>query len=159
MSMQKQRVQDTFEHAVVEHMATFGADGCGGIISKSAQLVFQASNPDQEYQFNLNQGLALDVAYVTETGKEGPISRAFRRQLSKIVGPKHKPCERTDRIATFAKEAGEGLSAYTLLKGEKVSHNDGTIALRELDELQDVIKLLKRDVETAMGLELSVVGE
>ncbi|WP_085905875.1 hypothetical protein [Kiloniella majae] len=153
MTMQKTRLPDTFEDAVVKVMAELTADGCGQVIGKSASLIRQAADPDAEHQLNLKQGLQLDVAYVMATGKEPTILTAYRRQLSSVAAPKHEPCERTDRIATFAKEAGEGLSAYSLLKGEYVSHNDGAVALKELSELEDVIKLMKRDIETAMGID------
>jgi hypothetical protein len=151
MTVQKMRATDTVEDGLVTIMGELSVKVCAEIVGKSTSWIYQASDPDNDTVIlNVKQARALDAAYVKATNNHAPIASAYRREISEIVAPQHEPGNRTDRIASFAKESGEGLAAYTLLGDETISRTDGMHAIKEIDEMVEVGQLMKRDIIARM---------
>ena len=148
----KQRVPDSFEHAITMIIAELGAEECGRIIGKSASLVRKASDPDQGFMLDLHQALLLDAAYQKRTGETPPIIQVFMRFISP---PKHQPRSIVTGVLDLVKGVGEcgdkvsQFTAATSADGEDLSNNEKCELLEKLDFIERSAANMKSNLKQA----------
>ena len=145
----KVRIPDSFEHAVTMIIAELGAEECGRLIGKSASLVRKASDPDQGFQLDLHQALALDTAYQKRTGQTPPIYQVFTRF---IAPPKVEKPNMVVGVLDLMKGVGDcgdkvrQFTDTTSEGGEELSHNERCELLQGLDFVERTAAEMKNSL-------------
>jgi hypothetical protein len=85
MAPVKPRAPDTFEGAIARIAEALSPAGAAAVIGKSASLIAKASDPDTEVMLNLNQAVALDIAFQTQGYGPGPVHAVYRLLLERFT--------------------------------------------------------------------------
>ncbi|MFD2207195.1 hypothetical protein [Kiloniella antarctica] len=155
----KTRTPNSFEAGIVKAIAALSAESCASLIGRSASFVYQSADPDSDKNLSLQMALAIDVAAMTQGEGKPPILASYQEQIDRALAPEHTPCDRSDRMASLAMEFGEALSAFSSIRDERVSQNDGAVVIKELMDIREQIDAAVKDVEVAMGIAPLKVAE
>lgn len=164
MSAIKPRVAGTFSDAVSKIAGELSAAGAGEVIGVGRGRIYAATDPDQDNYsaLNVEQALKLDVAFFEETGREGPILRAYRQQYDDAISGGGDGVPLVIRIGQIGKEAGEVIDRIAKSidpnsrRGSDLSRREAVEVLKEISDLKEVIDATEKHVREAAGIEQAV---
>lgn len=108
----KRRNPNTFEDALMRIAGELSAEGAGAVIHKGKGRIYAAADRDRDNfaPLNIEQCLALDVAFNNATGEGLPLLEAYERQ-AQALSP-HRPMDAAQRVTSAVKEFSEAVQAY-----------------------------------------------
>lgn len=150
--MNKRRPPGSFEAAIATVIDVIGAEAAGATIGKCASLVYKASDPEVPYMLTLDQGDALNQAWV-DTGQDG-VPPILATMMSRLSADADIPVGRfqsvkdelLDMLPANAEFAEKVLRAHNL--GDLTPNQEHEVAEaleRVIREAQEVVYALKHE--------------
>ncbi len=157
--MTKRPDPNTFPGAVREILGILGAAAAAALCGRSERTVYQWADGETPTVPDLRQALALDVAYVRETGRRAPLQAIFGRLLTEQTGDTPPPpAELTREFLDVQAEVGhlaERLRAALDAAGpggRAVTVTEARGLLLQLESLRLEIDEVDRALRAAAGL-------
>jgi hypothetical protein len=76
-------------------------------VGKSGSHVYRWGNPDADSLPNIEQAMALDMAFVAAGCGSAPILDLYRTRIHGVTAPPHTAADPRDRLASIMKEIGD----------------------------------------------------
>lgn len=146
----KLRAPRRFATAVTRVKNALGEEACAEIVGRSPSLVRKWSDPDHPSRPNLQQALALDVAFVEGGHGEPPILSMYQQRLARAVTAESAKPPIDVALAALSVQAAVGDISESIVSmrarnttGPTFSSNERNQILSLLERLQLQVSLIE----------------